>query len=45
MASYQVDGSKVVNEVKVKDPDFQMHLWNGMPSADAEQSRWEVISG
>ncbi|RVW05343.1 hypothetical protein [Rhodococcus xishaensis] len=29
VASYQVDGQDVVNEVKLKDPDFQMHLWNG----------------
>jgi hypothetical protein len=43
--SYQVDGSEAVNDVKVKDPDFKMHLYNGMPSAQAEQGNWEVLAG
>ncbi|WP_072689231.1 hypothetical protein [Rhodococcus marinonascens] len=43
--SYQVDGDEVINDVKVKDSDFQMHLWNGKPSEEFELTRWEVISG
>lgn len=43
--TYQVDGSDVVNEVKLKDADFQLHLWNGNPSAAAELATWEVIAG
>ncbi|MFC7447894.1 hypothetical protein [Rhodococcus daqingensis] len=43
--SYQVEGGQAVNDVKVKDCDFKMHLWNGLPSVEAEQARWEVISG
>ncbi|WP_027500794.1 hypothetical protein [Rhodococcus sp. UNC363MFTsu5.1] len=43
--SYQIEGGEAVNDVKVKDGTFKMHLWNGLPSAEAEQARWEVISG
>ncbi|ORL83881.1 hypothetical protein A5N71_01150 [Prescottella equi] len=45
VSSYQVDGETVVNEVKLKDPDFQMRLWNGMPSVEAEQKNWDVLVG
>ncbi|NKS09539.1 hypothetical protein GS475_25165 [Rhodococcus hoagii] len=45
VSSYQVDGETVVNEVKLKDPDVQMRLWNGMPSAEAEQKNWDVLVG
>jgi hypothetical protein len=43
--TYQTDGRNVVNEVKLKDGDFQLHLWNGKPSASAELKTWEVIAG
>jgi hypothetical protein len=43
--TFQVSGSDVVNEVKLKDGEFQTHLWNGKPSEAAEQARWEVIAG
>ncbi|MFE3196279.1 hypothetical protein ACFXHA_45290 [Nocardia sp. NPDC059240] len=33
------------DEAKVKDPDFQLHLWNGKPSAKAELSTWQVVTG
>ncbi|MEV5840126.1 hypothetical protein [Nocardia sp. NPDC052112] len=33
------------NEAKVKDPEYQVHLWNGKPSASAENQRWEVLAG
>ncbi|AOD21321.1 hypothetical protein IM25_06535 [Rhodococcus sp. p52] len=39
-----VDGESTP-ESRVKDGDFQMHLWNGKPSEKAENERWEVISG
>ena len=39
-----VDGEPTP-ELKVKDGDFQLHLWNGKPSEKAENERWEVISG
>ncbi|WP_094980363.1 hypothetical protein [Rhodococcus pyridinivorans] len=39
-----VDG-ELAPEQKLKDGDFQMHLWNGKPSEEAENSRWEVIAG
>ncbi len=45
VASYQVAGKDVKNEVKIKDPDFQLHLWNGKPSAAAELKTWEVVVG
>jgi hypothetical protein len=32
-------------EVMVKDADFQLHLWNGKPSPDAELSQWEAVHG
>ena len=32
-------------EVMVKDADFQLHLWNGKPSLDAELSQWEAVHG
>lgn len=43
--SYQVDGSEAVNDVKLKDPNFKLHLWNGQPSIDAENANWEVLAG
>ena len=45
VSSYQVDGGAAVNEAKVRDPDFQMHLWNGKPSAESEQKNWEALVG
>lgn len=45
VASYQVAGKDVKNEVKIKDPDFQLHLWNGKPSAAAELKTWEIVVG
>ncbi|MCR8695592.1 hypothetical protein NWP13_23980 [Rhodococcus pyridinivorans] len=39
-----VDG-ELAPEQKLKDGDFQMHLWNGKPSEAAENKNWEVISG
>ncbi|MGW4336800.1 hypothetical protein ACWEK5_28925 [Rhodococcus koreensis] len=41
---WYVDG-QIEGESKLKDPDFQMHLWNGMPSAEAEQQNWQVVGG
>ncbi|WP_143695087.1 hypothetical protein [Williamsia sp. 1135] len=32
-------------EIKLKDSDFQAHLWNGKPSESAELARWEVVTG
>lgn len=43
--AYGGGGNDVVDEVKVKDGDFHMHLWNGKPSESAELERWEVIAG
>ena len=43
--SYQVDGSEAVNDVKLKDPNFKLHLWNSQPSIDAENANWEVLAG
>lgn len=43
--SYQVDGGKAVNDVKLKDPSFKVNLYNGMPSAEAEQGNWQVLAG
>lgn len=40
--SYTTTGTS--GEVKVKDPDFQLNLWNGKPSEQAEQQRWEVVT-
>lgn len=39
-----VDG-ELAPEQKLKDEDFQMHLWNGKPSEIAENKNWEIISG
>ncbi len=33
------------DEAKVKDPEYQVHPWNGEPSAAAENQRWEVLTG
>jgi len=44
VASYFMDNSKVAGEVKVKDPDFQAHLWNGKPSPSAELKTWTVVT-
>lgn len=30
------------DEAKLKDGDYALHLWNGKPSAAAENARWEV---
>ncbi|MHC3368738.1 hypothetical protein ACYAFX_16540 [Rhodococcus aetherivorans] len=44
VANYAYDsGKRVVGEVKLKDPDFKAHLWNGKPSENAENERWEVV--
>lgn len=32
-------------EIKIKDPDFALHLWNGKPSAQAELKQWQVVTG
>lgn len=32
-------------EAKVGDPEYQVHLWNGKPSAAAENQLWEVLVG
>ncbi|MFE3001386.1 hypothetical protein ACFXG4_41170 [Nocardia sp. NPDC059246] len=32
-------------EAKIKDPDYKLHLWNGKPSAKAELSTWQVVTG
>lgn len=40
-ASYTTTGT--AGGVKIKDPDFQMHLWNGKPSEQAELDNWEVV--
>jgi hypothetical protein len=45
VASYQQAGNDVKNEVKIKDPDFQAHLWNGKPSTAAELKTWVVVAG
>lgn len=44
VASYYMDRGKIVGEVKVKDPDFQLNLWNGKPSPTAELKNWDVVS-
>lgn len=41
---WMVDG-EYTPESRVKDGDFQLHLWNGKPSEAAENKTWEVISG
>ncbi|MEV5839562.1 hypothetical protein [Nocardia sp. NPDC052112] len=33
------------NEAKVRDSEYQVHLWSGKPSASAENQRWEVLAG
>lgn len=38
-------GKDVVGEVKLKDGDFKLHLWNGKPSAASELKTWEVVAG
>lgn len=45
VASYQQVGNDVTGEVKLKDPDFQLHLWNGKPSEAAELKNWDVVVG
>ncbi|WP_378735438.1 hypothetical protein [Nocardia brasiliensis] len=30
------------DEAKLKDGDYALHLWNGKPSAAADNARWEV---
>lgn len=30
-------------EAKLKDGDYALHLWNGKPSASAENARWQAI--
>ncbi|MGW6699656.1 hypothetical protein [Nocardia sp. NPDC055049] len=30
------------DEVKLKDGDYSLHLWNGKPSAAADNARWEI---
>ncbi|UYP17716.1 hypothetical protein OED52_13650 [Rhodococcus sp. Z13] len=42
--AYNAD-QEIVGDVKLKDPHFQSNLWNGKPSADAENARWEVLTG
>lgn len=32
-------------EIMLKDPDFQLHMWNGKPSVEAELNQWEVVHG
>lgn len=44
VASYFMENGKVAGEVKVKDPDFQAHLWNGKPSPSAEIKTWTVLT-
>jgi hypothetical protein len=39
-ANYQQAGSEVKNEVKINDPEFRVHLWNGKPSVGAELKTW-----
>ncbi|MBY6411707.1 hypothetical protein HQ346_12840 [Rhodococcus sp. BP-252] len=34
--SYQVNGKDVENDVKLKEGEFQLHLWNDKPSEAAE---------
>ena len=38
----QTDAS---GEIMLKDPDFQLHMWNGKPSIEAELAQWEVVHG
>lgn len=45
VAGYQVAGKDVKNQVKIKDPDFQLNLWSEKPSAAAESTTWEVVVG
>ena len=45
MESSQQAGNDVTNEVKIKDLDLQVHLWNGKPSAAAELKTWVVVVG
>ncbi|WP_157228654.1 hypothetical protein [Nocardia brevicatena] len=45
-ALYVADmGPEYDTEAKLKDGDFQLHLWNGNPSRSAELARWEVVTG
>ncbi|MFD9663436.1 hypothetical protein ACFWAY_17700 [Rhodococcus sp. NPDC059968] len=44
VASYYMDNGKIAGEVKVKDSDFQLHLWNGNPSPSAELKNWTVVT-
>lgn len=32
-------------ELMLKDADFQLHMWNGKPSTEAELNQWEVVHG
>ncbi len=31
--------------VMLRDPDFQLHLWNGKPTPESELNQWEVVHG
>ena len=37
--------TEVQGEIKLKDSDFRLHLWNGRPSRQAELDRWVIVSG
>lgn len=44
VANYQrFTTTETAGEVKLKDPDFRVHLWNGQPSPEAELERWEIV--
>ncbi|MBF6178755.1 hypothetical protein [Nocardia otitidiscaviarum] len=44
-AFYVADMDSAYNtDAKIKDPDFQLHLWNGKPSTTAELAQWEIVS-
>ncbi len=42
---FQYKDGKILDNAKVKDPDFNLHLWNGKPSPSAEHANWEVLEG
>lgn len=42
---FQYKDGKILDNAKVKDPDFNLHLWNGKPSPSAEYANWEVLEG
>ena len=35
--------TEIADGARLKDGDFDMHLWNGKPSAQAELAQWEVL--